>query len=501
MEAIVSVTGGKIRGRFENGVTAFLGIPYAAAPVGPARFELPRPPAAWSGLRDATVFGPTCVQTPYAPGLDAMLGYDHIPGDDYLNVNVWTPDPGGSGLPVLVWIHGGAFTRGANSKPIYDGAAFARDGVVLVSINYRLGISGFAAVPGAPLNRGMHDQLCALRWVQENIAAFGGDPGRVTVFGESAGGMSVLNLMATPLAEGLFRQAIVQSANGLAVAAAEDAERVAVEIAGILGIEPTAAAFGELDPERIRTAQDAVGLALLSDPDPARWGATVIERGGGIMSLFPAIDGETITGVPSEILSARPDRMVPLLVGANAEEFRFYTIPSGLAAAITEQTLPIMLGRFGIDPDVAGVYRANRPDAAPADIFAAILTDGIFRDDVLNLAEAAATAGNPSYVYEFAWRSGIPDLGSCHVLELPFVFDNLATAHRLTGPNPPAHLATEMHAAWVRFATHGDPGWSRYEPGTRQVHVFDAPQSHDAADPRGDELRAVRAATARDRSR
>lgn len=150
METIVSVTGGKVRGRTEDGISSFLGIPYAAAPVGPARFDVPRPVREWQGVRDAVEYGPTCVQSPYPAPIHALIGSDGIPGDEYLNVNVWTPDSGGAGLPVLVWIHGGAFVRGSNARAIYDGSAFARDGVVVVSINYRLGISGFAAVPGAP---------------------------------------------------------------------------------------------------------------------------------------------------------------------------------------------------------------------------------------------------------------------------------------------------------------------------------------------------------------
>ncbi len=144
MEPIVTITSGAVRGRTEDGVTRFLGVPYAAAPVGPKRFQLPEAAPAWDGVRAATEMGGTCAQPPYPAYADALIGSDGIPGDEYLNVNVWTPDPGATGLPVLVWIHGGAFTRGCNAKPIYDGTAFARDGVVLVGINYRLGVSGFA---------------------------------------------------------------------------------------------------------------------------------------------------------------------------------------------------------------------------------------------------------------------------------------------------------------------------------------------------------------------
>ncbi|MEV6768805.1 carboxylesterase family protein [Nocardia sp. NPDC051030] len=492
METIVSVTGGKVRGLTDGGISRFLGIPYAAAPVGPARFEVPKPVADWAGVRDAVELGPTCVQSPYPPPIHSLIGSDGIPGDEYLNVNVWTPDAGGSGLPVLVWIHGGAFVRGSNARKIYDGSAFARDGVVVVSINYRLGISGFAAVPGAPLNRGLRDQIFALQWVQENVVAFGGDPGNVTIFGESAGGMSVIDLIASPLARGLFRRAIAQSANGSAVATADDALKVAENLATALGIAPNAAEFGACGPDELRRAQDSVALALITDPDPARWGASIITNGLGIMSYLPVVDGELIPDRPVDILTAQADRTVPLIVGWTAEEFRFFTYPSGAAAGITDQTLPLVLPRYGLDPAVAERYTANRPNASAADVFSAIITDLVFRDDAMRIAESTAAAGNPAYVYEFAWRSSIENLGASHVMEVPFVFDQLAAAHTLTGPNSPQPLADEIHRAWTRFATHGDPGWSPFDPTTRIVQIFDSPASHEVADPRADERRALR---------
>jgi para-nitrobenzyl esterase len=491
MEPIVSVTGGKIRGRTTDEVSAFLGVPYAAAPVGPARFRLPTRVPDWQGIRDALTYGPTCVQSPYPPPIHALIGSDGIPGDEYLNVNVWTPDPGGSGLPVMVWIHGGAFTRGSNARTIYNGAAFARDGVVLVSINYRLGISGFAAVADAPLNRGLHDQLFALRWVQENIESFGGDPKRVTIFGESAGGMSVTTLMASPLSRGLFRQAIMQSGNGSAVVAAEDARKLAGELAAKLGISAVADDFGHLGPDELRAAQDAIALELMNDPNPARWGSSIIANGLGIMSLLPVIDGELVEGRPVTVLAEQPDRAVPFIAGCTAEEFRFFTVPTGVAAGITAQTLPFVLARYGINPALADIYGANRPDATPADVFAAIITDRTFRSDTLRLAQSTAAAGVPTYAYEFAWPSGIEGLGACHVLEVPFVFDALDGVHTLTGPNPPQSLADEIHSAWVAFAEYSDPGWPRFEADTRLVRIFDSPESVVVSDPRGDELAAL----------
>src|SRR5262245_28348358 len=176
MQPVVGTTSGQVRGAISDGVARFLGIPYAAAPVGPLRFQAPQPPAAWDGVRDAAEFGPTPPKPAYSPPMDEILIEREFPGDDYLNLNVWTPDPGATGLPVMVWIHGGAFQNGNSSLAVYDGSAFARDGVVLVSMNYRLGVDGFAYLPGTPANRGLLDQIAALEWVRDNIAAFGGDP-------------------------------------------------------------------------------------------------------------------------------------------------------------------------------------------------------------------------------------------------------------------------------------------------------------------------------------
>ncbi|MEV0248729.1 carboxylesterase family protein [Nocardia sp. NPDC050712] len=494
METIVSVTGGKVRGRTEDGISKFFGIPYAAAPVGPLRFEAPRPVAEWPGVRDAVEYGPTCAQSPYPPPIHAIIGSDHIPGDEYLNVNVWTPEVGGAGRPVLVWIHGGAFVRGSNAREMYDGSTFARDGVVVVSINYRLGISGFAALRDAPLNRGLRDQIFALEWVRDNVAAFGGDPGNVTIFGESAGGMSVIDLISSPRTTGLFRRAIAQSGNGSAVGTAEDAYKVTEHVATVLGIEPTAAAFGALTPDQLREGQDSVAAALATDPDPERWGASTIAGGFGVMSFFPVLDGEVLADRPIEALAAHPERQVPLLIGWNADEFRLFTVPTGVAAGITAEVLPFAVARYGVDPAIVADYSATRPDATPADVFAAIVSDLAFRDDSVRIAETVAAAGTPTFAYEFAWPSGVDGLGACHALEIPFVFDQAAAAPTLTGENPPQQLATDMHGAWVRFATEGDPGWPPFDPTGRTVRIFDAPRSSEATDPRGEELRALRAA-------
>ncbi|MGW0656276.1 carboxylesterase family protein, partial [Streptomyces umbrinus] len=189
---VVSTPYGAVRGRYENGLAVFRGIPYAAPPFGPRRFRPPVPPEPWDGVRDAGAFGPTPPKPPYSEAFAKLLSDPVVPGDDILNLNVWTPEPGpGARLPVMVWIHGGALTRGSSAVPVYDGRSFARDGLVFVSLNYRLGVEGYGLFPDAPANPGLRDQLAALEWVRDAIAEFGGDPDCVTVFGESAGAISI----------------------------------------------------------------------------------------------------------------------------------------------------------------------------------------------------------------------------------------------------------------------------------------------------------------------
>ncbi|CDZ90858.1 carboxylesterase family protein [Rhodococcus ruber] len=487
MTDTVQTGAGAVRGTVVDGVWAFLGIPYAAAPVGPARFAAPAPVPRWEGARDATVPGPTCPQSPYAAPAAALLGNVIEPGDECLNLSVWTPDPGASALPVMVWIHGGAFTRGSNRIESYDGRAFARDGVVLVSVNYRLGVPGFLSLDGAPDNRGLLDQIAALRWVQDNIRAFGGDPGNVTVFGESAGGMSVAALLASPAATGLFHRAVVQSGNATAAADVEDARRVTAVLAGNLGVPATAAAFGALDPGRLQSAQDDLGLELAQNPDPARWGASVVQRGLGVMSLFPTIDGEVLPSLPIDALAAGAGTDVPVLAGTTTDEFRFFLVPTGIAAVITGDTLPFVLHRYGIDPAIAALYAGHRPGASPGDVLAAILTDYAFRSGTVALADAIVRGGGTARLYEFAWPSPVQDLRACHALEIAFVFDRLDVAHRLTGDRPPQSLADEMHRAWVQFATTGDPGWAPVG-ASRPVRVFGGEGDPVVVNPRSDEL-------------
>lgn len=472
MPPVVKTTGGLVRGAARDGVDAYLGVPYAAPAVGAARYRLPEPVVPWEGERDASVHGPTAAQSAYPSPMDQFLPSSVDPGDDYLNVSIWTPADRGEALPVMVWIHGGAFVRGANSVATYDGSGFARDGVVLVSVNYRLGAPGFAALDGAPTNLGLRDQVAALEWVRDNIAAFGGDPEDVTIFGESAGGMSVATLMASPAATGLFHRAIVQSGGGTAVCSLEDARRVAAELAELLGVPPSAEAFSALDPQVVAAAQGALTLAVQSDPDPQRWGPSVLRGGLGIMSLFPVVDGDLVPDVPADRLADGAAAGVPLLIGTTTEEMRLFMMPTGVAAKITAPALPFLATRYGWPAGVVETYSANRPGAAAGDVAAAILTDAGFRAPTAQVASAQHAQGARVHVYEFGWQTGVADLGACHALELPFIFDTLGGGSGLVGEGAPQDVSDTMHRAWVDFATTGDPGWSAWTPDEPAVMTF-----------------------------
>ena len=487
MEPTVTTQYGTVRGQVRDGVASFLGIPYAASPTGPLRFRAPAPPQPWDGIRDASSLGATPPKPDYAAPFDVLLPEPNIAGDDWLNLNVWTPDPdpAGAGLPVMVWIHGGAFANGNSALPVYDGHAFARDGVVLVSLNYRLGVDGFALLPDAPANRGVADQIAALEWVRDNIAAFGGDPGNVTVFGESAGAMSITTLMSLPRAQGLFAKAITQSGAVQAAADPADAGLVAKELGLALGREATAASLAEVSLAELIQAQVAVRDALVAQPDPARFGATIV---ASLMAFIPVVDGDLIPVHPLAAITAGAGSGVSLLTGTTTDEYRLFLVPTGMASFITEQGLADILALLGIGPAVAGLYRANRPGASPGDVFAALLTDRFFRLPALAVAEARAAGSAPTYVYEFAWPSPVGGLGACHTLEIPFVFDNLTAegAEPALGPTPPATLASQMHAAWIAFARSGDPGWHAFDD-TYPVMIFDAAGGGVRTDPRGDE--------------
>ncbi|MEU1439372.1 carboxylesterase family protein [Streptomyces sp. NPDC005786] len=464
MDAIATTQQGRVRGRVQDGVAAFLGIPYAAAPFGVHRFRAPAPVERWEGLRDALDYGPTAPQLPYRPPLDQLLPDVDIPGEECLNLNIWTPDTGGGPLPVMVWIHGGSLRNGSGAVPLYDGRAFARDGVVLVTVNYRLGVEGFGVFPDAPDNRGLLDQIAALTWVRENIAAFGGDPENVTVCGESAGAVSTAALMTSPRAAGLFHRAILQSGAPQTVPRSKGAKTVRA-MAKVLRVPATAEAFAQVDPALLLDAQtDVVG------------GADPISGGPGFHLV---VDGDVVPDGP-----ALP--VVDLLLGCNREEYRLWFVPSGMVERVSGLTLRLALLKLRIPGRVARLYRAARPGAKPGVILGEMATDLLVRGPLNRLADARPAR---TFLYEFAWRSPVLELGACHALEIGFVFDNLVHGKGLTGPDAPQPLAGVMHRAWVAFASSGDPGWPAWDT-SRPVRIFDHPDPGVVLAPRHEELRA-----------
>ena len=485
----VRVAQGELRGKSGHGISAFLGIPYAAAPFGDARMLPPRPAPSWDGIRDATEHGPTCPKGDYPPQFQALFPEIVIPGEECLNLNVWTPDPGASGLPVLVWIHGGSFMNGSGSVGEYDGTAFARDGIVCVTLNYRLGAEGFLYTGDQVANVGLLDQVAALRWVQQNIAAFGGDPGRVTVAGESAGAMSITTLLAMPRASGLFQQAITQSGAGAHTLAPDESRQVAQYLADALGVAPDRQAIAAVPPGRVSQAASALTEEVQTMPDPARWGRIVLS----LLPFCPTVDGDVLPQEPLSALAGGAASGVRLLTGTNLEEALLFLVAGGGIDLIDEAALAGGAAAYGAPDGTVAAYQGNRPGAGHGDVLAAIITDWFFRIPAVRVAEAragnSASAGN-TWMYRFDWRSPAFDarLGSCHAVEIPFVFDTLGepgTRVRLGGDAPQA-VADTIHSAWVRFITDGDPGWPAYDAGTRATALF-TEKLDVVSDPAGDE--------------
>src|SRR6266487_685269 len=303
MNTVVKTRYGEVRGSVADGVHTFKGIPYAAPPFGANRLRPPQPVSPWSGVRDALTYGPKAPQPPYPPGMELFLPPELTsPGEDCLTLNIWSPDLGSAGLPVMVWIAGGLFEYHATgASPWYDGSRFARDGIVCVTINYRVGAEGFLSLGKGNDNRGLLDQVAALQWVQENIAAFGGDPGNVTIFGESAGGMSVGTLLSMPRAEGLFRRAIAQSGAAHHVISAATARRISQHLAERLGVDATRDAIAAVPVDRLLQAQEELKADLVAHPDPERWGGEVVAT---MLPWQPAIDGDVIPARPIERIVA-----------------------------------------------------------------------------------------------------------------------------------------------------------------------------------------------------
>ena len=473
---VLSVSTGALVGVRTEGIDRYLGIPYAAPPFGDRRFQPPQPPAAWEGERDATAFGATAPQRPYRGGTEKYLSTVEVAGDDILTLNVWTPadrDPAAA-LPVLVFVHGGALTRGSAALAGYDGVSFAEHGIVYVSIQYRIGQEGFAVLDHVPQNLGVLDQQAALRWVRREIGAFGGDPSRVTAMGHSAGANTLTALLALPHAADLFDQAILQS-GPLEAQPPKKAGRMTREIARRLGVPPTREGFTAVAPAALAEEQTVIAASS--------------SRPGSGRSVVLAIGGDAVPQNPFEALLAGAGRGIPVLIGTTSEEYRLWLVPSGVVDSIRWPAVTVALLASRVPRRIARAHRDRRPSATPGEVFGEVFSDVLLRGPVTRFADSRIDAPAPTYVYEFRWRSPVDRLGAAHGMELGFVFDNLGNpdAVALGGEDAPTDLATAMHRAWVGFIVDGDPGWEAWS-AKRPVQAFDADGGHIDYAPRADEL-------------
>jgi para-nitrobenzyl esterase len=387
LTTVVRITDGAVRGFVADGVHVFYAIPYAAPPFGRNRLRPPQAVLPWRGVRDALTVGAMPPQLAYPPPWDRLIPERGSVGEDCLNLNIWTPDPGAAGLPVMVWIPGGMFECGAGAT--YDGSRFARDGVVCITINYRVGAEGFLYLPDGNCNRGLLDQIAALEWVRDNIKAFGGDPANVTVFGQSAGAMSVGALLAMPRSQGLFRRAIAQSGGAHQAMATDSALKVTAELARELGVSATHEGFATVPVRRVLRAQAELKDDLVAHPEPERWGKELVLD---ILPWQPVIDGEILPALPIDRIAVGAGRDVDLMTGSTTEEGNFFLVPTGLIDRITPEAVAGAIAGYGLPVDAAlAAYRAARPEASAGQVLAAVQGDRLFRLPAHRLAEAHAT--------------------------------------------------------------------------------------------------------------
>ncbi|MFJ9637825.1 carboxylesterase/lipase family protein [Streptomyces sp. NPDC101178] len=473
---VFSTEAGRVRGRRSErdpGIVTVRGLPYAAPPFGADRFRAPRPAEPWGGVRECTAFGPVAPQSAELPGSPAWS-----PGDeDILTLNIWAPANGPGKLPVLVWIHGGAYVFGSSAQPDFDGTALAARGLVVVTLNYRLGFEGFGHVPddggrpACPENRGLLDQIAALEWVRDNIAAFGGAPEHVTVAGQSSGATSVACLMASDRARGLLRRAVVHSAVN-ACATLDGAARTTAEVAAAAGVPATRAGLLAASPQTLVSASDQVVDRYRQDP------------GSGQRHYDPAIYGPVVDGVllPSDPLTAvaggagvSQGAEVELLVCHTTEEYWLLDAVGSSAKVTTEQQLATFAADFGLPPQLVRDCRSRMPKARVRDVHLALYGDLLFAEYSTRLAEAHARAGGRTFLSRFDRRRGGNGgrVRAWHCADIPFAFGNLheESLHFLTGGPPgPAdqELSHRMADAWVGFATNGDPGWAPLTGGQEE---------------------------------
>jgi para-nitrobenzyl esterase len=497
MNAILTITYGKLAGFEQDRLVVFKGIPFATPPVGSRRWLPPQKPSAWNGTRDARNFGAASPQLRLPSVVLGGMQIEEAQSEDCLYLNVWTPNADNKRRPVMVWIHGGAFRIGSGAQVIYDGSSLARRGdVVVVTINYRMGPFGFIRLTditngkiAATGNEGLLDQIAALEWVRDNIAQFGGDPANVTVFGESAGGMSIGALLAMPAARGLFHKAILQSGFCHSGRPAERANRYAEKLIGHTGADASKPdSIGSLTTDQLLKAT-LLPDGITEDPEL------------GMAAYQLVVDGAHLPEIPIGYVARGSASAVPLLVGSTLDELKLFTVVDPGNAKLDQDQLERRMGRaLGAEAAsrlIASYQHARgsrgEPDNA-LEILSALETDRVFRIPAIKLVEAQFPHQPRVFNYLFTWKSPVMGgaLGSCHALELGFVFGTHAapTMQQFSGVGPQADkLSIEMQDAWLSFARSGDPGWAPYTSSRRTTMLF-GEKSAPVDAPRDEERRA-----------
>jgi para-nitrobenzyl esterase len=379
--------------------------------------------------------------------------------------------------------------NGSGAVDAYDGASFSRHGIIFVDFNYRLGAEGFLYTGEGSGNFGLLDQLAALEWVKRNVSAFGGDPNRVTLAGQSAGAMSVATIMSVARARGLFGRVIAMSGAAHSCLSRQTALRVAKGFAEKLGTEATYDALRAVPTDRMLEAQREYCLDVFSHPSPSPWAEATLNG----MPFAPVIDGALLSGPPLEILGQPQSSPADILIGSTEDEGRLAFVAMGQVDSIDEVALTVLAQNRGLDEDALALYRSGRPGASPGLLAAAIVGDWQFRIPAIRLAEVSLRQGRQVWVYEFAWKSPAFNgrLGACHALDVQFAFNNLDARwfqFALVGQRP-HQVADAMHAAWISFVKFGDPGWEQYRLDTRPNRIF-AEQPRTVSDPRAAERKA-----------